>query len=341
MPRIYLTPLLALALSIAGCVERKQHITVEEDGTVRMEVRHETESYNELHKGDAIPSLAAGWLVEEQVETDAEGEKKYRLIAEAVFAPEVAIPANFAPPNDPSADLYLQFPTSVTIEDRRDGRYYHFARTYPGRQWAHIKVLEKRLLDDRIKDADLKGKKPEDMTHEERLLVIRAFAEFEVAKMLTFARAAFGEITPDAAQDGWLIVHRSLLTVPAELDYDAIAALLASDEEKDERDEALEAEAEKFEAEAMDRLRQGLRQACGYGATRLSRFMERYEWHQHTYEITQDLGDDSFEITVEMPGEIVGSNAATTDGNQVTWKFDGTMIRDRDLELLVSSRVPF
>ena len=170
------------------------------------------------------------------------------------------------------------------------------------------------------------------------MLVIRAFAEFEAAKMLAFARAAFNEVTPDAPQDGWLRGRGSLIEFTGDLDYEAIALLMESEDEA-ERDQKLEAEAEAFEAAMMERLKGSLREVCRYGPGRMDAFVRRYEWHRRYYEITQDLGDDSFEITVEMPGELVGSNADETQGNRATWRFGGPMFRDRDLELIVSSRV--
>ena len=334
-PALFVTVLLSLMI---GCVERKERITVEPDGTVRMKVSYSTHGYHELYEGDAVPSLAGGWLVQEWVDVDGEGKQVYRLTAEASFPPDGDLPQNYADPRDTRAELNLQFPTRLEIEPRLDGTYYHFYRRYPERPWAQIEALEKRLLHERLEDSGLKDKKAEDLTREERILLIQAFAEFETAKMLTFARAAFRDVTPDTPQDGWLAVRRGMTRFTQEIDYVAIAELMGTDDDE-QRNQALESEAEEYEKAARRQLRTTLRDDCGYSRARMEEFMRRYEWHERHYDITHELGDDSFEITVEMPGEIVGSNAGSTEANRATWRFDGGVFHDRDLELMVSSRV--
>ena len=157
--------------------------------------------------------------------------------------------------------------------------------------------------------------------------------------MLTFARAAFLEVSPDAPQDGWLEVHAAVQAFKGELDTERIARLMEIEDEQ-ERDEALEAEAERWEERTMERLKDAVRDHCGYGGRQLSDFLHRYERKRRFFEITGDLGDDGFEITVVLPGTITGSNADATEGNRATWKFSGQRFRDRDVELMASSRIP-
>ena len=40
-----------------------------------------------------------------------------------------------------------------------------------------------------------------------------------------------------------------------------------------------------------------------------------------------------------MPGEIVGTNADSISHREAKWTFSGERFRDRDLELMVSSRL--
>ncbi|MHC4590797.1 MAG: hypothetical protein ACYTAQ_16105, partial [Planctomycetota bacterium] len=180
----------------------------------------------------------------------------------------------------------------------------------------------------------------EEFTHGDYVLVLRSYADFEAAKMLTFARAAFLEVSPDAPQDGWLEVHAAIQTLKAELDTERIARLMEIEDEQ-ERDEALEAEAERWEERTLDRLKDALREHCGYAGRQMSDFLHRYERKRRFFEITGDLGDDGFEITVNLPGTITGSNADATEGDTATWKFSGQRFRDRDVELIVSSRLDY
>ncbi len=330
-----LCPALFLVLFLVGCLERTETITVEPDGTVLIEAVFKTDQEGELYEGDAIPSDAGGWLVDLE-EIDNEGERRFLLMAEGVFGPQIVLPENYAVPGDPDTSLYLQFPTTVEIEDRGDGTYYHFHRTYPARAWAHIEALRELLINDPMKK--LKDKDDEDFTTADWKLVARSYTNFEVAKLLTFARGAYLETTPDAPQDAWLDVLGAFAKLQGELDLDAIAEVMQIDDE-DERDEAIQREVKAWEEKSFQTLEASLREFCGYAGSRLKNFMRRYESRLTAFNVTSGLGDDAFTITVVMPGEIVGSNASDASVDRATWKFSGRRFRDRDLELLVSSRL--
>ena len=327
---------LALALGLGGCLERSERITVEPDGTVGIEILFKTESFEELHRAGTAPALAGGWLTEEWVEEDEEGEKRYLLRAETLLGADMPLPANFAVPGDSRSGEYLQFPTAITIEDRPDGIYYHFHRIYPAREWARIQELRELLLEEKLKV--LKDKEHEELTRADHMLVIGAYADFEVAEMLAFARRAHLELSPDAPQDGWLGVHSAISGMKAKLRTDRVASLLEI-QEKDERDAAIKDETERWEADAFKLLKTSMREFCGYTGSRLRAFTEHYESQRRELQITGDLGDDSFQITVVMPGEIVGTNADSISHREAKWTFSGERFRDRDLELMVSSRL--
>lgn len=327
-----------VAMIVSGCVERKERITIRPEGTVLIEASFSTESFNELYgdDGDAVPSLAGGWLVEDSIEVDDKGKNHYRLKAEAIFPPEVNLPQNYAPLGDTAPDVYLQFPTTLIIEDRDDGTYYHFHRTYVRRSWADLATRRRLLLDEPLKE--MEGRKLEDMSPQEQTKVLRAFIDFEAAKIMTFARSAYLEVTPDAPQDHWLYIYEDLMRFKNEVDYNRLLNLMAIPDQE-ERDTLLAQEAQRWENAAADRLQQAIRTYGRYGGSQLKRFLQRYEWHKRYHQISEDLGDDAFEITVAMPGEIVASNADSVSPRQATWKFDGAQIRDRDIELMVTSRL--
>jgi hypothetical protein len=323
------------ALLLAGCLERVETITVELDGTVVIEAVFKSDQLDELFEGDAMPSEAGGWLVEDVEEIDDEGGHHYSLFADSVFGPQSELPENYAVAGDPDTELYLQFPTSVTIEPRPDGVYYHFHRTYPGRAWARIEALRELLIDEPTKG--LKDKDESQYTPEDRKLLVRSYTDFETAKLLTFARHAYLATTPDRPQDAWLDVIADFDRLKGELDLDRIADLMDIEDE-DERQEALDREVDSWEENSYKTLQTALREACGYEGTMMKTFMLLYANQLKDYDITAGLGDDGFEITVVMPGEIVGSNADTVFLDRATWKFSGRRFRDRDVELMVSSR---
>lgn len=339
MPRTQMTHSLALlgvlSLAFVGCqLERKERITVAPDGQVSIQLLYEADSRSELYDGDAAPSVEAGWNnVVETVEVDEEGKEHYKLTAGASFPPGAELPRNFSKPGDPDSDLYVQFPTQLTREQRPNGTYYHFYRIYPRRGWAQVRVLEK-VIEDEIKD--IVEKEFEELTREEIVTALRAGARFEYLKMLTFARAAFRHVTPDAPQDCWLKVHGGIMQLHREVAYEHFASLMT---DKDKAAEIIDAQVERLEADLMDRLRSTLVTACGYSQEQLNEFVRRFKRNQRHFDITEDVEHETFEITVTMPGEIVGSNARSLGGNTATWRFRGELFLDRDLELMVSSRV--
>ncbi len=331
-------PLFACSIAaLSGCLERKETITVEPDGTVTIVATFNADSEGELYDGDAVPSLAAGWFVEESVErNDQENETRYLLEAEALFPPDMELPENYAIPGEAAAGVYLQFPTTLLIDERRDGVYYHFRRVYGTRSWAKIETLRELLINERTKD--LRDKKPEEMTVDDHKLILRSQADFEVAKLLSFARDVFLEVTPDAPQDGWLQVHAVITALAAEIDYERVMKL-AEIEDDEERAKAIADEIAGWQESAKKRLQEALREFCGYGGRQMSSFLVRFEDYLRDFEISEDLGDDTFEITVALPGAIVGSNADQVSASSAQWRFSGRRMRDRDVELMATSRL--
>ncbi len=67
---------------------------------------------------------------------------------------------------------------------------------------------------------------------------------------------------------------------------------------------------------------------------RTAAFMDRYAWYVHRVEI---MTNETFEISVEMPGEIIGSNGESVVARTATWKFRAGDLGYGDVELMVSS----
>ena len=328
------------SIVLGGCVERKERLDIAPNGSVHYALTYTSDSDDDLYTGDAVPRAVGGWMASQDIQRDENGKETYILKAEALFAPGAKLPGSFAVRTDPDNDLYLQFPTTVKIEQRVDGTYYHLARTYASRPWAQIQALEERHVQGPLKD--LAEIEPEMWTPFQRETVVRALATFETEKMLVFARVAFLHTTPEEPQDGWLAVQRNLREALSNLDYRTMIKLLeprtATEDEK-ARDELLQAELKGFETSLTDQLKQSLFTHADYDGAQFNAFMVEYDRQKKSFEISEDLGDDRFEITVKMPGLIVASNADEAVGDTAKWTFDGGVVRDRPLELLVSSRL--
>src|SRR5262245_15182457 len=118
----------AVIVSLGGCFERKEQIKISPQGSVSFDLTYRTDSMDDMLNGDVMPTPQAGWATEQRTEKDNDGKETFVLIALAAFPPRMALPANFATRSDVDADLYLQFPTEVKLEKRRDGMYFHFHR---------------------------------------------------------------------------------------------------------------------------------------------------------------------------------------------------------------------
>lgn len=324
-----------LALCLTGCLERKEHLVVRPDGSVKITVTHTSESWDDMYLGDAWPRLEGGWLVVNTSKVDNEGKETFNLKAEATFPPDAELPSDYEIPQDQFPATSTIFPTELTIEERRDGTYYHFKRTYAARPWSYLaqprEMVEKELqgMDDRELD---------ELSPIERRQLINTFAKIEIVKLEAFARAAFDDVAPHAPQDVWLDLHAALKSRVELVDYDRIIELMGTaDQSADE--EALDEVAKKFEVGTKDEIGKSLRRTGFLTGSEIREFFRRLDWHRTFYERTEDISDDAFVISVSMPGEIVGHNGDNISGHQVTWEFSGEMFRDRNYDLMVTSRV--
>jgi hypothetical protein len=332
-----------VATLLFSCTKREEIIRVTPEGRVDMHVEFDSDSLADLTEGDAVPSAATGWAVSRWHSTEAEpidGKDKdhYGLIAEQSFPPGADLPSSFG--TDADTALSLAFPTSLTTERRPDGTYYHFSRVYlPRLHWAFLHRRSEQFIKEI--EEHIGEKEQDEWTDEEWTFVVRSLVGQEVDKMRLFARAAVEDVLPEAPQDAWLRMGTALERLVEELDYGRITALVAATP-NEEMAAAIEAEAAAFDAEAIERMVAVLTDAFGYRAASTKAFVDRYDWHQRYHEINEDLADDSFKITVEMPGEIVAANAGDVDGAEAEWEFDGEALRDagpNGVELMVTSRV--
>ncbi len=332
--------IVVLGLALAGCLERRERLVVSDDGSVLAQLEYTASDQSEFGgaiASDAMPTAQAGWEIE-QFERDRNGDRSFVLKASREFGPYEPLPPNFAGIGDRNADAYLQSETEVRIEDRPDGTYYSFRRLYPRRDWAEIAALRKTLIDDPLES--LKGTSPEQMTEAQRQLVVNAMTSFESAKLRYVARLACREAASDLALDRWFLVDHALEGLEISRDSRDVVAVLFDPKTDDDRRLKVWTEAQAaFEADAFNVLDHVFRVQCGL-PIRVRRAVEgRMRLLLKSLAVTEGLSDDSFEITVVLPGKIVGTNGQVGAGREVHFQFRGDDLRDRDRELLVSSVV--
>lgn len=322
-------------LVAAGCLERKETITVMRDGSTEIALAYKG-SPEDFGTADSLPSSAAGWNVSWESRKNGDDEERV-LRSRRAFAAGAELPGSYAADDDADGDLALAFPTTIHIEGRPDGTYYHFRRTYTPRAWSDVRYWNDHFINDDIKKL---GEKPsENLTLEERVKIMRAFANIVSHEQAEHARAALAEIDPELSPDRWLAVRRAVLDVYDSIDFDEFLRKYAH-LPKEERDKAIDLEGDEYEARAKNAMTQVLRDAAGYDAATAELFLEAYNRADRRHKITDQTGGHTFKIRVLMPGEIVAHNASSVNEDGAYWEFDGSAFRDRAYPVMITSRVP-
>lgn len=333
----HVTLLAALAAwcLLAGCLERKERIIVNADGSVELRLLVEGEDVADMDEGDRLPQPGGMWNVRRTTRDTPEGKRLHRLEAARLIPGGVELPSSYAPRGDPLEKAYLQFPGELRIEQRQDGWYYHFTRTYQPRAYAQVGFLQDIAGEQAGKFAQNREEGQEAGLVEFKG-VSEVLVRFAVSKVEIFAREAFLETNPNTPQDVWLAVREALDRLRAGADYDRLAAILknAGQEDNSKVFEELERE---FDTVTLNTIITTLQSSSFVVST--SAFRQRYEFHKKAFEITEDLGDDRFEVAVQMPGTIIAHNGDRQAGDSVVWVFPGKMLYDRKVELMVTSRV--
>lgn len=346
----------AACLPTAGCLKRTEKIMVHRDGRVSIALQYEGDPA-EYDARDAMPNKTTWREVTYRTEIGDDGKETRFLTARQDFAPKAQLPESYAEPGDPDADLYTRFPTTLSIERRGDGTYYHFRRVYEPRRWAYVQYWHDLCINDDVKK--ITEKPIEELTRLEQIRLIKALVRIEAFKQIEFAKAALAGCEPDLPSERWLVARRALLRSYEEVGLfvdqyepqphsdgennvstidsviDRCGALL-----QEARDECYAQEGHRLLTNGYDALTNVLKGDAALGTARMHRFDLAYQRAKKEFEITDALGGHHFEICVTMPGSIVAHNADNdTDQGEVCWNFGGDAFRDRPVELMITSRV--
>ncbi len=329
-----------LAITIlTGCLERTETIRINPNGSVDFHHRFTSERRAEFDDADAVPSIASGWAAEQRTTQTDDGKTKHELVATQSFEPGHPLPDILARPGDPDHELYLQFPTTLKVESRGSGQFFHFHRTYQPRTFAQV-TGKTALIEERIEEITAADKSLDNPDAELSLTAQRQIAQLYVqsgvARLEAFARAAFIKTYPHATPDNWLTAHTALLDFQRNVDYSQLMQSIREFENAPD-DELLKQLVADFENAVVQVIQSAFRDAPSLGNQ--SAFWVEFEKQRAAFEITEDLADDNFIIELQMPGRIVATNADQQRGNHLTWRFNGKQLRDAKIELLATSQI--
>jgi hypothetical protein len=328
----------SLALFAGGCLERIETIQINPDRSARLESVFKGDRAD-LDSGDALPSrgaLSRGgmWEVGEQaVATPGAGtEHVLRAVLEVPSGGE--IPGTYA--SGPDGAHALKFPTSVRWERRGGDWYVHFSRVYQGRVHAPY-TRAKRELESSPELKRLQGVDPDAMSPEDRRRLLEAFRRMESEKFGVFIRAGLGALT-DRPQDAHLRILSGALAGARSYDLGKALELMAM-AQSPERDAAIAAIADDFHRVIESGIDSALA-AEGLTPREVEAFHAAIAGERRDREVTEDLGDERWEVRLTLPGEVVAHNADRVEGGVLIWSFTGESIMDADKALLASSRLP-
>ncbi len=369
-----LIPAVLLAFSF-GCIKRSEKITIFQDGRITLETEIKG-GPGDVHNGDAMPTAESGWQVSDKIETKDDGEQELIRTATLEIAAGQPLPTSYAPPNSRLDMIALQFPTTLMIEQRDEGTYYHFMRVYQRREYATVQYWQDKVMQsDEIKA--ITQKEPQDLTDPERVKIARAFIDVEANQTASFIEQVGLAMPKLVSQHALLKARRSAMKVYSSKDlFDRVIELLVRDDDDDAE------EVEQIERELRAQVRSAVEAALSSAQVKhtvIEQFLDGYQLAREAFEVTGDLGDESWLVSVEMPGRIMAHNSSQAllrpveeqdavrkmaisatvaiekDGElkpvtsiheyesrsgKVAWEFDGKALRDRDMVLMATSFVP-
>lgn len=325
-----------LAGLLAGCLERKETIRVTRDGAVSMHVELEGDP-GDFDAGDPLPEKDSPWRADETTEKDADGKERRIRHADRHFAAGHELPDAYVEERDERYATALRFPTVVEIERKSDGTYYHLKRSYQARQSARynvIRELESQLFEE-VKAFG--GKDPAELSVEDRTKIVEALRKAESAKQVEFLQAGVSAMEKRWPQHYGLLVRSALLAQYEKTDAREIAELLARPQ-SEERDARINRFGERMLAEGRDAVRETL-QKLDVPSREIEQFFAAVEVEERRRAVTEDIEDDRWEVRVELPGDLIASNATRIEDGVLIWSFGGRVILDRDHVLMATSFV--
>lgn len=317
-----------------GCLERKETIRVARDGGVAIHVEFSGDR-GDLEGGDPLPERDSPWRAAQSVEKGSDGKERHVLRAERDFPAGQELPDAFVDERDEQHETALRFPTSVTIERRPDGVYYHFKRTYQARQEARYNVA--REMDPQLfKELEsFGGKDPSELSIEDRTKIVDALRRMEAGKQVEFLAAGVAAMEKRWPQHYGLMARSVLLAQYEKFDTREIAEWLARPE-SEERDARINRFGEELLANGREAVQETLRR-LDVPSREIDQFFAAMDQEEQRRAVSEDIADDRWDIRVQLPGDLIASNATRIEDGVAIWEFPGRLILDRDHVLMATS----
>ncbi|MCB9866679.1 MAG: hypothetical protein H6816_08620 [Phycisphaerales bacterium] len=356
-PLLILMTAIAATLALTGCLRRIEIVEIAQDGSVKLTTQIEGDA-DDVRNGSAMPSAANGWNVDEHQEKEGDKDKLV-LLARQSFPPGTILPDSYAAPGSPTYPLDLHFATTLRIEKRAEGTYYHFTRRYAPRRRAQFDYYQEKLIKSG-EVRELAEKNPKDLTDDERAKLAERLIRVDLLRTEQFLGAA--------------AEHNPLPQVALLKAQLAIEPLFADSTVKEETINLLRGNPDgdglaKLENRLKADVRKTVKRVLADAQVdndEATAYLQAYDDVRTAYQLSEDLGDDYWAVAVRMPGRIIAHNCFDEDStpadtekddedfvkamlagddfprgpDRVGWSFDGTALYDREVVLMATSFVP-
>ncbi len=320
-------------VTLGGCVRREESITIHEDGSVDIVVEA---SGDRADMEDGLPALARapGWTFTQHLVTEENGKQKINRKLARTVKPGDGLPDTYPVADDSASPLLVQHPTTLEVEERADGTYFHFRRVYRARPWAFVNYWWSSFYE------SFAGQKPNEMPDEKKEEFVRGLIDAECHERAEFVKNAAAALDPPLSQDVELSILQAVTDVVRTTDVQGLLEALSQDEDADDGDSGstLRAIAEGVDNGVADAIEETLRRS-GESRRRIADFQEHHDRERRRFAFTKDYEDESWDIQLTMPGRVVGHNGKVTDDGEIQWEFDGKQFFDRDIVLMATSVV--
>ncbi|MGH9870435.1 MAG: hypothetical protein ACREAA_20055 [Candidatus Polarisedimenticolia bacterium] len=314
---------LAGALALAGCFSREENLVIRPDGSVLATVTMQGDEADYL-SGERLEA-PSGWSASEEARVE-NGERQITAVWKAELPGLNRYPRSFARPGDSGAEASVLMQTSLDVEEHPDRRVYRFRRVFTGRRAGMYAALRSEMVPSGLQDKAEKD--PDGLSAEERERLFAGYASYESEATLLRARNALGRAVREGVMDlesfePTLEALRSFLK--ERLSEEALRSLfLLPDDEQ---------------GQAMDRLHKDIRRQMESAAPSATRagLREILDREERIFEVSQDLTDDGFQLTVQLPGTVVEANSRDVRADQVLWQIAGSDLLEGDLVLTAVS----
>lgn len=352
-----------LTFLLPACLENEEEIEVRADGSVRVTLRSSGD-HPDLGDGFALPLDPAWrsasedtdlWLARIGQDTGSaatraalahfvwpmdagEDPEPADLAVTRDFARLEDVPTFFAGEKEPYRTAYLERTGSLAVRKVGARTVYVFERTFHGRDHARFKTLAS-AFESLPEDLRQRFEDEEPISPVEWELTAGVVREAYRESAQLFARdAVLGVYTQgDAALDPHSVegivasvgdVVADVISVPRLMRlYDATKDSAAESDDEPTPFESLENNVRSVLRETLARSLAASRVA---EPTR-NAILFALEWGFTSYDHTVDLADENFEVSVTLPGTLVGGNFESSSGSTARWEFEGQELDDRDV----------